>query len=46
MTTIQKSDVCIGIICISKDSVKAELRDSKIFYRHVLVEKNFYAIDK
>ena len=44
MKTIQKLDVCIGIICISKDSVKAELRNSKMFYRHVLVEKIFTSL--
>ena len=38
---IQKLDICMGIICISKDSVKTELRDSKMFYRDVLVEKIF-----
>ena len=41
MKTIQKLDVCIGIICISKDSVKTDLRNSQMFYRHVLVEKIF-----
>ena len=44
MKTIQKLDVCIGIICISKDSVKAELRNSQMFYRHVLVEKIFTSL--
>ena len=36
---IQKLDVNIGVVCISKDSVKQQLKkDSSMFYRYVVIE--------